>query len=554
MAKLPIGISDFKEVIEDGYQYVDKTLFIEELKRTNGKVVLIPRPRRFGKTLNLSMLRYFFEKSETSNAQLFHKTNIWKHEPYRKFQGKYPVIFLTFKNVKVRNWPNAFERMQLLITEEFNRHSYLLDTLDVYESKRYKAILTGKANQAEFEESLFFLTQLLRKHYRKKVIVLIDEYDAPIHAAYNNGYYKDMIDFMRSLLTAVLKDNSHLERAVLTGILRAAKEGIFSGLNNLRVCTLLNEKFSDKFGFTTPEVDELLANTHLTKKGALIKDWYNGYRCGQTTIYNPWSLLECIDHKGVVDPYWANTSDNELIRRLIAQADEEVKSELELLLQDEPVVKEIDSGLIFPGIENNEKAIWSLLLFAGYATFTRVQKKLGKTFCSLVLPNKEIKLLYRDMISSIFEESLGRSRIENLKESLLTADGERFEEMMQDFVLKSMSAFDIPGTEPEKSYHLFVLGLLVTFSDLFEVKSNHESGYGRYDILLIPHDKKKWGIVLEFKKVSAKETMPEAAKRALEQIERKEYVQELRARGIKKVAAFGVACKGKKILVQEKKF
>ncbi len=500
------------------------------------------------------MLRYFFEKSEVSNAQLFYKTNIWKNEPYRKFQGKYPVIFLTFKNVKVRNWPNAFERMQLLITEEFNRHSYLLDTLDVYESKRYKAILTGKANQAEFEESLFFLTQLLRKHYRKKVIVFIDEYDAPIHAAYNNGYYKDMIDFMRSLLTSVLKDNSHLERAVLTGILKAAKEGIFSGLNNLRVCTLLDEKFSDKFGFTVSEVDELLANTHLTKKSALIKDWYNGYRCGKTTIYNPWSLLECIDHKGEVHPYWVNTSDNELIRRLIAQADEAVKSELELLLNDKPVVKEIDSGLIFPGIENNEKAIWSLLLFAGYATFTRIQKKLGKTFCSLVLPNTEIKLLYRDLISSIFEESLGRSRIENLKESLLTADGERFEEMMQDFVLKSMSAFDIPQSEPEKSYHLFVLGLLVTFSDIYEVKSNHESGYGRYDILLIPHDKKKWGIVLEFKKVSAKETMPEAAKRALEQIEHKEYAQELRARGIKKVAAFGIACKGKKILVQAKKF
>lgn len=552
MAKLPIGISDFKKIIEENYQYIDKTLLIEELKKTNGEVVLIPRPRRFGKTLNLSMLRYFFEKVEKSNAQLFYKTNIWKNEPYRKFQGKYPVIFLTFKNVKERDWPNSSMRMKTVIAEEFKRHTYLLDTLDVYDRQEYEAVLT-KAPGTDFANSLFFLSRLLRKRYKKKVIVLIDEYDAPIHAAFNNGYYKEMIDFMRSLLTAVLKDNSYLERAILTGILRAAKEGIFSGLNNLRVCTLLNEKFSDKFGFTPPEVDDLLASTHLTKKSNLIKDWYNGYRCGKTTIYNPWSLLECIDHKGVVDPYWANTSDNELIRRLIAQADEGVKSELELLLQDKPVVKEIDSGLIFPGIENNEKAIWSLLLFAGYATFSRIQKKAGKTFCSLILPNEEIKLLYREMISSIFEESLGRSRIENLKKALLTADGERFEEMMQDFVLKSMSAFDIPASEPEKSYHLFVLGLLVTLSDLFEVKSNHESGYGRYDILLIPHDKKNWGIVLEFKKVSAKETMPEAAKRALEQIESKDYASELRARGIKKVAAFGVACKGKKILVQAKK-
>ncbi len=540
-AKLPIGISDFKEVIEEGYQYVDKTLLIEELKRTNGKVLLLPRPRRFGKTLNLSMLRYFFEKSETSNAHLFHKTLIWRNEQFHKFQGIYPVIFLTFKNVKVRDWPGAYERMQLVIADEFKRHRYLLEALDIYDRKEYEAILAKEASKAQCEESLFFLTRLLRKHYKKKVIVLIDEYDAPIHAAYNNGYYKEMIDFMRSLLTAVLKDNSYLERAVLTGILRAAKEGIFSGLNNLRVYTLLQEKFADKFGFTTSEVDVLLAHTHLTRKNESIKDWYNGYTFGKTTIYNPWSLLECIDHKGVVDPYWANTSDNELVRRLIAQADEAVKSELELLLSDKPIVKEID-----------EKALWSLLLFAGYATFNSLRKKAGKTFCSLILPNKEIKFLYRNLISSIFDESLGGSRIQNLKESLLAADSERFEEMMQDFVLKSMSAFDIPENEPEKSYHLFVLGLLVTFSDLFEVKSNHESGYGRYDILLIPHDKKNWGLILEFKKVSARETLADDAKKALKQIENKEYVHELGARGIKKKAAFGIACKGKKILVNSK--
>ncbi len=551
--KLPIGLSDFKELIEEGYQYVDKTLLIEELKKTNGKVLLIPRPRRFGKTLNLSMLRYFFEKSEKSNAHLFSTTKIWQKESFRTYQGKYPIIFLTFKNVKLLGWNNAYSRIKLLITEEFDRHSYVLTSLSAYEAARYKEILHNNADTSQFEESLFFLSRLLRKYHKKKVLVLINEYDAPIHAAYSNGYYKEMINFMRSLLTTVLKDNSYLERAILTGILRAAKEGIFSGLNNLRVFTLMQEKFSDKFGFTTNEVDELLIKAHLSKKSDIIKKWYNGYKCGKTTIYNPWSLLECVDHKGQVEPYWVNTSDNELIKKLIAQANEEVKSELELLLQDIAVVKEIDSGLLFPGIENNEKALWSLLLFAGYVTYTRIQKKGGKTFCSLILPNTEIKLLYRDLISGIFEESLGHSRIAHLKKALLLADNESFQTILQDFVVKSMSSYDIPQSEPEKSYHLFVLGLLVTLQDLYQVTSNHESGYGRYDILLIPHDKKQWGIILEFKKVAANETMVQAAKKVLTQIESKEYAQELRARSIEKIAAFGIACQKKKILVLAKK-
>lgn len=266
MPKLPIGISDFKEVIEENYLYVDKTLLIDELKRTNGKVVLIPRPRRFGKTLNLSMLRYFFEKSEVSNARLFHKTEIWQNESYHASQGKYPVIFLTFKNVKVRDWPSALEHLKIIIVDEFRRHAYLANTLDGFTRTDFEAILSNGASKTLIEQSLFFLTRLLRKHYKKKVIVLIDEYDAPIHTAYNNGYYKEMIDFMRSLLTAVLKDNSYLERAIVTGILRTSKEGIFSGLNNLRVCTLLSDKFSDKFGFTIGEVDKLLVTTRLEKK------------------------------------------------------------------------------------------------------------------------------------------------------------------------------------------------------------------------------------------------------------------------------------------------
>lgn len=551
--KIPIGISDFKEVIEDGYYYVDKTLFIEELKHTNGKVLLIPRPRCFGKTLNLSMLKYFYEISETSNAYLFHKTAIWGETPYRSLQGAYPVIFITFKSCKDRIWSKVYADMTDVITQEFRRHfDHLAPTLQKHELDDYLAIVNRTASQTLYTNSLFFLTTLLHRSYKKRVMVFIDEYDAPIHAAYTHGYYKQMIDFMRSLMTAVLKDNKSLERGVLTGILRSAKEGIFSGLNNLRVCTLLETKFSDKFGFTSHEVDQFLADARLIKKGALIKEWYNGYTSGTLKIYNPWSLLECIDHKGEIEAYWANTSDNELIKKLIAQSDEKVKTDLELLLEGTPIVKEIDKGLTLPGIENNQRALWSLLLFAGYLTFTKVRRHDGKAFYTLALPNEEIKLLYQELITSIFEQSLGLAKIEHLKESLSAPTSEQFSDLLQEFIIKSMSSFDIPESEPERSYHTFVLGLLVLLSDRYELKSNRESGYGRYDIMLIPHEKKQWGIIIEFKKVSptAGETLSTAARRAIDQIKEKNYAQELRDRGVTKIAAFGIGCKGKKIAAQ----
>ncbi len=469
-------------------------------------------------------------------------------------QGAYPVIFLTFKSCKDRTWQKVYSDMIDVITQEFRRHvDRLRPTLKPHERADYDAIINRTASQTLYTNSLAFLSQLLHRSYKKRVMVFIDEYDAPIHAAYNYGYYKEMVDFMRSLLTAVLKDNSSLERGVLTGILRTAKEGIFSGLNNLRVFTLLEEKFADKFGFTTEEVDELLSHAHLQKKSALIKDWYNGYTSGKIKIYNPWSLLECIDHKGKIESYWANTSDNELIRKLIAQADETVKTDLELLLEGTPVVKEIDTGLILPGIENNQKALWSLLLFTGYLTFSKVRRQKGKAYYTLVLPNEEIKLLYRELITSIFEATIGSANMRHLKAMLAQPDEGELNELLQAFVIKSMSSFDIPENEPERSYHTFVLGVLVLLEESYELKSNRESGYGRYDIMLIPHDKKQWGIVMEFKKVSSStgETLATAAKKALDQIRNKQYAQELRDRGIKKIAAFGIGCRGKKILVKK---
>ena len=335
-----------------------------------------------------------------------------------------------------------------------------------------------------FEQSLQLLSRLLSEFYKQRVIVLIDEYDAPMHAAYTYDYYDEMIDFMRPFLSKVLKDNISLERGILTGILRAAKEGIFSGLNNLRVFTLLDEEFSDKFGFTMPEVDLLLSETNLEQESLSIKEWYNGYRCGNETIYNPWSLLECIANKGKTGQYWANTSDNALIGRLIAQADVSVKAELELLLQGGTIEKALDSGLIFPGMEKNHTAVWSLLLYAGYLTFT----KKSESVCELALPNKEIQVLYKNLIKGVFEESLGASNVAALRDALGTANAKQFGELVQNFIKNSMSAFDLPASEPERSYHLFVLGLLVLLEESYLVRSNRESGYGRYDILLIPRD------------------------------------------------------------------
>ncbi len=381
-------------------------------------------------------------------------------------------------------------------------------------------------------------------------MVFIDEYDAPIHTAYAHGFYAEVVDFFRSLLSGALKDNKYLARGVLTGILRTGNEGIFSGLNNIKVRTLLDDKYADKFGFTIDEVDQLLKDVKLSKKSIDIKKWYNSYRCGKTVLYNPWSLLECIDNEGIIDAYWANTSDNELIKTIIAQADETVKSELEALLDGASLEKELATDLTLPGIEDNDKAIWSLLLFAGYLTFTRFKNVNGKKWCMLTIPNQEIILLYKSLITTILGTSLSQNKLKHLRHSIERADSETFSTILQEFVSKTMSFYDIPSTEPERSYHLFVLGLLVLLSDSYTIKSNKESGLGRYDILLIPHDKTAYGLVLEFKKVGSQETMEAASKKAFDQIKEKNYAQELRDQGIIHVAAFGVACKGKRVLVK----
>lgn len=550
---LPIGISDFKEIIEGGYVYVDKTLFIQELVEKGDKVSLIPRPRRFGKTLNLSMLRYFFEKSDDSRAHLFEALNIWNDEKYRAMQGQFPVISLSLKDIKCHTWEETLGAFRELIADEFERHSYLLTSqvLSLREAERYDKILCGEDNQALCESSLKLLIRWLNRYHKKRVVLLVDEYDAPAHAAFIEGYYEQLISFLRNWLSGALKDNSLLERGVLTGILRIAKESIFSGLNNITTFSLLKDNFHDKFGLLEWEVVQLLEDYGIPNRLQEMRQWYNGYRIASNEgVYNPWSILNCLKEGGSLAPYWVNTSDNALMKRLITQGAGEIKSDIEELLQGNVIEKHIDEGIIFANLERSPNSIWSLLLFSGYLTLTETP-----TYgvpCKLCIPNTEIRELYRSMIAEWFEMSIHNSKYHQLLESLVSGDIDTFVLIFQEFLLSSVSFFDISGDEPEKVYHAFVLGLLLGLKGRYDVKSNRESGYGRYDVLLIPHNKNGLGIVMEFKKINPFEAidLESAVASALTQIATRNYDKELRDRGISRILHVGLAFKGKNVSIR----
>jgi hypothetical protein len=550
MKQLPIGTTNFKEIIEKDYYYIDKTLLIKELLDRGNKVTLLPRPRRFGKTINLSMFNYFFSNTELAE-HLFVSTAIAQHPAIMAQQGKYPVIFLTFKDVKMSNWQEAYERIAILIARQYEYYQDIINPPHAQTQSYYQVILNSKATKVQLEVSLQELSNILYQHYQKKVIILLDEYDAPIHAAFTHGYYKEMVEFIRNLFSAALKDNDALEFSVMTGILRTAKEGIFSGLNNLKVYTVLQEPCSTYFGFTQQEVDRCLADYNLSEKSHAIKEWYNGYQFAGTTIYNPWSILNCVQEHGELVPYWSHTSDNALIKKLITHAPIHLQQQLEQILYNKPVRQPLEDAFIYPTIESNETALWSLLVFSGYLTCTKQELVVGKYYGDLLIPNQEVRLIYEDLLKEMLTQPFKTITLRTLYEALSTGNGSSFEEILQEYFLNSISAFDLPDNEPEKSYHLFVLGLLVTLQDTYEIVSNRESGYGRYDIMLVPKDSTKRGIIIEFKRTLPKETLETAATKALEQIHAKQYVRDLTRRGIQAITAFGIAFKGKEVLLKE---
>ena len=553
--KLPVGISDFEKLITQDYYFVDKSLLIKEVLDSGAEVTLIPRPRRFGKTLNLSMLKCFFEKTKESKLHLFNNLKISKETECMKRQGQYPVIFLTFKDVKKLDWDNCYKIMQNLISKEFKRHKYLLtgDFLDVLEKNYFYEIIAKKADQSSLESALENLSAYLHRYYKKKPIILIDEYDAPIHSGFTNNYYDKIINFMRNFLSSGVKDNSDLEFSIFTGILRVAKESIFSGLNNLEVCSMLSNFYADKFGLTENEVQQILSDYSIQDKKEKVKDWYNGYRVGKQTIYNPWSIINMVKASGELEPYWINTSNNDLIREIFLKGDFNLKNDIESLLSHVEIKKIIQESISFQEVFSGDDIVWSFMLFSGYLTCSDCVFEDGLRYCNLKIPNIEVYSFFKEIVLKWLKSEIDFTFYQNMLKSLVMGSSYEFKKLFTSFVIKNLSYFDVSGDEPEKFYHAFVLGMLVTLSQTHQIKSNRESGFGRYDVMIIPKDKNQPGIIIEFKKIDTyeKETFESAANNALKQIEEKQYEQELLDLGIKKIIKLAIVFDGKKTLVKE---
>jgi len=562
MPKLPIGQSDFRNIIEEGDYYVDKTLFIKEVIKDSVNILLFPRPRRFGKTLNLTTLRYFFEtiypneKIKKDNRKLFKGLKIEKEKEFTEHQGKYPVIFLSFKSIKFLDFEKTLSGIKGLIADEYLRHDYLLKgaILKKNEKENFQEIIQEKADYKSYANSLKNLSKYLYKYHQKKVVLLIDEYDTPIHAAYTENYYKEMVNFMKTFLGDGLKDNEYLKKGVMTGILRIARESIFSGLNNLGVYSLLSKKMSDKFGLTEEEVKKLLSDYEMADEFKGVSEWYNGYIFGEEIVYNPWSVLNYIEN--IADghiPYWVNTSSNDIIKELVLKSSAQVHRKLEVLIKGEAIEQVLIENTIFDELEKNEAALWSFLVFSGYLKARFARKEKNYSVYKLSIPNTEVECLYDMIISRWISDKFTNDKLEYLLKALLKGEIKEFERIFHDFTISMLSYYDTGGKDPERVYQAFTLGLLVNLQGKYEIKSNRESGYGRYDIMIIPKDKNKKGVVIEFKKIDdfEEETKDIALDKALKQIEEKKYAQELKERGIKDIIKLGIVFDGKRVWVKE---
>ena len=557
LKKIQIGASDFKDLIEGNNYFIDKSLLIKEFIENGAKIILTPRPRRFGKTLNLSMLRYFFDiRTKEETKDLFKGLKIENENEIMNLQGEYPVIFITFKNEKYINYDDFKDGITFLMSNLYKEHDYLLesDKLSSIDKKEFTDIIEKKVSIASLCNGLSTLMEYMHKHYEKKVMLFIDEYDVPIQEGYLRGYYNEMIVLIRNLLTSALKDNPYVEKSLITGILRVAKESIFSGLNNLEVNTILRYSFNDKFGFTQTEIDELAKYYNAEENMNSIKKWYNGYIFSGEIIYNPWSVLNYIKNmnEGFM-PYWINSSSNDLIKRILIKGDIEIKQDLETLIEGNTIYKRIDDTIVMAEVEDSNENIWSFLLMSGYLKSVKTELIRGRFNCELKIPNEEVQIFYENLIEKWFQDTMTNQKYELMLTMLTSGEIEIFEGLFQQFVISNLSYFDASGTEPERVYHAFVLGMLISLSEKYEVKSNKESGYGRYDVMLIPKDPSKIGIVMEFKKIDdfLKTTIEEGTIAALKQIEDMKYSQELIDRDVKNIIKLAIVFKGKEIKITE---
>ncbi len=557
--QLPIGYDDFGEIIDKKLNFIDKSLFIKAVfDDETAKAIVITRPRRFGKTFNLSLLHYFLadEVRGKPTQGLFDKLNIADHATYMQHQGKYPVIAISFKDCKDSRFENAYKSLCVIIQDLYAEHDYLLssDKLKEKDKAIFTAILKGGLVETEItllKFSLKCLSQYLYQHHGVKPWLLIDEYDTLIQASYINQYYDQMIEFLSGLFCAALKNNPYLNKAVITGILRIAKESLFSGVNNLIVYSILNSNYSEHFGFTEIEVDNILAQSHLSEKAAEIKEWYNGYQIGDTTIYNPWSIANCIREKGTTKSYWINTSDNQLIKDLLKKSPLSFKKDFELLVMGNTIEKFIDEQMVFQYLNNNLEATWSLLLMAGYLKPAAYKETDQGILADLAVPNREVRNLYRQIIEQWLSNGYGIGWYNDFIASLLDGKIEIFKDHLEKVLLQIVSYHDV-SKEPEAFYHGLLLGFMASLNQTHEIKSNREAGLSRFDILILPKDLTKTGVVIELKVKSEKETLTACASQALKQIEQKKYVEEFKQRGIEKVIQLGIGFEGKTFALDAK--
>lgn len=545
---LPIGVSDFK-LATTGYYYVDKTLMIRDFLDKKPMVSLFTRPRRFGKTLNMDMLRVFFEKTNEDTSVYFKDKQIWQcGDYYTKHQGRYPVIFLTFKDVKSMTWEETFQKIRRLISLEFIRHNELetSSVLTAYEKEQYHLLAGDSGDEVDCQMGLQLLSLLLHKHYGRECIIIIDEYDTPIQQGHTCNFYPEIVNFMRNFFSGGLKDNPHLAFGFLTGILRVAKESIFSGMNNLKTYSILDDGYSSYFGFTEKEVKDMLRYYGKDDKYNELSEWYDGYRFGNTEIFNPWSVINYISDNCFPKAFWQSTGSNEIIGEIIQAATPEITKDLYKLLCGEKIAAYIDTGVIYPEVQNNPYSIYSFLLVAGYLKVANIYPQSdGNFMCDVAIPNKEITFVYeKEVLNRTNQNSLAIS----ISQAIFSKDTQKLQALLEDFMVKSISSID--GAN-EGFYHGMMLGLCAILGNRYKIRSNRESGLGRFDIQLMPLAKGMPGFIFEFKHTKDEHTdLSALADSALQQIEAKKYDTELRDNGVNSIISIGIAFRGKSTVVR----
>jgi len=547
---LPIGVDNFKKLIDKGYYFVDKSLYIKELLDMQSEVTLITRPRRFGKTLNMSMLKYFFEKTEEDNNYLFKGLKIMNEsQKYLDCMGKYPVISLSLKAAKQPTFGMAYDKIVEIISEEFNSHKEVLSADDLleYEKEKFRNIMEGKGSISDYNTSLKFLAKSLEKYYKKKVIILIDEYDVPLENAFFEGFYKEMVDFIRSLFESALKSNESLDFAVVTGCLRIPKESIFTGLNNLNVCSILDANYREFFGFTEDDVLSICKDYNITDKYSDIKKWYDGYNFSGMEVYNPWSLIKylndlMLDKNKEPLSYWANTSSNSIVKTLIERADKTTKSEIESLMKGESITKQIHLDVTYDDMFDTRDSLWNILLLTGYLKAISYN---NETMC-LKIPNKEVNYIFKNKIMSWFRENIVKKDLTKFFNSLTNGDIESLEKEIRSLLVNTISFHD----SYENFYHGFMVGILLNMKD-YIIKSNRESGDGRGDIF-ITNSEEDTAIIIELKVADKLKDLDNKCKEALKQIDNRNYDTELIEEGYEKIIKYGISFFKKKCRVLKK--